>query len=133
MEDHRQRRTEDRKTGRRVGTRLIDDPVVAATWRRTSRLRSYGLTHESFDALRKTQGNACGMCRRPFKDGETIRIDHDHDCCDREKGCCGRCVRGLLCIGCNRTPGHVERYRAVADAYLAAPPAQPRRPLAISA
>ena len=102
------------------------DPAAQARWRRTSRLRGYGLTREAFDALLTLQGHACGMCHEPFRDGHAICIDHDHDCCETEKSCCGKCVRGLLCTGCNRALGHIERKRGQAEAYLSAPPARKR-------
>lgn len=27
-------------------------------------------------------------------------VDHDHKCCSGDKSC-GKCVRGILCPGCN--------------------------------
>jgi hypothetical protein len=40
-----------------------------------------------------------------------------------EKQSCGKCLRGLLCLSCNTTLGHIERNYARAQAYLDAPPA----------
>ena len=78
---------------------------VKARWRQVYKLRRYNLTQERFDQLLADQGNACGICRNRFKDGQRICIDHDHNCCPvepgKETGCCGKCVRGLLCVRCN--------------------------------
>ena len=51
----------------------------------------------------KPQGNACAMCRMPFEADQRICIDHDHACCapSTPSRCCGKCVRGLLCLTCN--------------------------------
>jgi hypothetical protein len=82
------------------------------------RLTRYGLSPETFDQMLADQGYACGMCLVPFKDGQLICIDHDHRCCPQEKKSCGRCVRGLLCLGCNRALGVIESKYAQAHQYL---------------
>jgi len=84
------------------------DPVASRRWGAAQRLARYGLTQEMFDQMLVRQGNACGMCREPFKDGRRICIDHDHTCCPQEKRSCGKCVRGLLCVPCNITLGFLE-------------------------
>jgi hypothetical protein len=70
----------------------------------------------------EAQGNACGMCRKPFGD-QRVSIDHDHACCPAaprgQPGCCGKCVRGLLCFRCNTALGYIEMYGEMARAYLA--------------
>jgi hypothetical protein len=68
------------------------------------------------------QGQACAMCRRPFKKGERVCADHDHACCPPSPTTaktCGKCIRGLLCFRCNTALGYIELYRDRADAYLA--------------
>jgi hypothetical protein len=89
---------------------------------RKYRISSYGLTQESFDLLLETQQNACGMCHKPFEDGQLIHVDHDHACCRRKNRSCGKCIRGLLCHTCNIALGHIERRHAIARAYLDSPP-----------
>jgi hypothetical protein len=89
---------------------------------RKYRIGSYGLTQEDFDRLQVTQGYACGMCRRPFEDGQLIHVDHDHGCCPQKNRSCGKCLRGLLCHACNVALGHIERRYAMARAYLDSPP-----------
>lgn len=63
---------------------------------RESRLRGYGLTPESFDALVSLQANKCALCETPFESRREIHVDHDHS---NDK------VRGLLCIVCNHALG----------------------------
>lgn len=76
--------------------RRPDYTAKAQAWRRTSRLRRYGLTEEEFVAMLDAQGNACAACRRDFSDDLGPCIDHDHDTGE---------VRGLLCSGCNTALG----------------------------
>jgi hypothetical protein len=89
---------------------------------RKYRIASYGLTQEQFDRLVDAQQNSCGMCRKPFEEGQLIHVDHDHTCCRRKNRSCGECIRGLLCHTCNIALGHIERRYAMARAYLDSPP-----------
>lgn len=93
-------------------------PEARKRWARKYRLKAYGLTVEHFDQMLAEQGNACAMCREPFKEGQRIVVDHDHGCCETELGSCGKCVRGLLCPPCNAALGHIERKSEMAQAYL---------------
>lgn len=88
---------------------------------RKYRIASYGLTLEQFDRLVEVQDYACGMCHEPFENGQLIHVDHDHACCPQKNRSCGKCVRGLLCHGCNISLGHIEHRYAMARAYLDGP------------
>lgn len=74
---------------------------------RSRKLRGYGLTQESYDALLTKQSGCCAGCFEQFVG--TPYIDHDH--------ATGR-VRGLLCNGCNKSIGFAKddptRLRALA-------------------
>lgn len=70
---------------------------------RERRLKSMGITAESYEALLASQGGGCAICHRPPR-GRSLDIDHDHSCCPRGTSC-GRCVRGLLCAPCNKGIG----------------------------
>ena len=59
-----------------------------ARQRRDHLKRTFGLTPEALDALIRSQGGVCAICR----DGKPEHIDHDHDS--------GR-IRGVLCGPCN--------------------------------
>ncbi len=69
--------------------------------------RLHHLPIRRFHQLLRDQGDACAICKDPF--GETIPcIDHDHRCCPGSNSC-GKCVRGLLCRGCNIMMGYYDR------------------------
>lgn len=71
---------------------------LEATRQREQRHRLvYHLTDEQMYVLWMAQEGCCAICRVPLS---TWNIDHDHACCPGV-GSCGRCVRGLLCFGCN--------------------------------
>jgi hypothetical protein len=107
----------DRKADRRR-TQTLSTPEARAQWRRTHRLRRYGLTQEDFDRILEAQGHACAMCLDPFEEDEAVFIDHDHACCPEEKRSCGKCRRGLLCLRCNTGLGYIERMHDMARHYL---------------
>lgn len=86
---------------------------------RRNNLRKYGLTPESFDAMLVRQNGVCAICRTPEPGGKhgQWHIDHDHSCCPGQRTC-GKCIRGLLCDGCNIGLGHFgdDRERLLAAA-----------------
>lgn len=82
--------------------------------------KRYGITSEQFDAILEAQGG-CAACGSPTTDGKYWHVDHDHTCCDTQARSCGKCIRGILCHGCNTALGNVgddpNRLRALI-AYL---------------
>lgn len=78
--------------------RRLAKPELA---RRREVARRHGLTLEEVDGLRAVNGPARPGCGEP----RPLQVDHDHGCCPG-KGSCGKCVRGLLCSGCNRAVGY---------------------------
>lgn len=63
---------------------------------------------KSIQELLAEQDNKCAACKRPREDGETFFVDHDHNCCSTNRDVCGKCVRGLICRGCNSALGFVK-------------------------
>ena len=59
-----------------------------------ARSKPYNLSVDQIvDLWRESRCQTCGTT-------ESLNIDHDHACCPGS-GSCGKCVRGLLCRGCN--------------------------------
>ena len=69
--------------------------------------RQYGMTREDYNNLLAQQNNRCAICREESKDGKALSVDHDHSCCPGKKSC-GKCVRQLLCSGCNWMLGNAK-------------------------
>lgn len=78
----------------------------------------YNMTIAQHVALLDAQGGVCAICGGTNPNGYRLAVDHDHACCPGNTSC-GRCVRGLLCAGCNTAIGHVkddpQRLRKAAD------------------
>lgn len=55
-------------------------------------LKQYGLTPETYEEMRVSQGGVCAICRKAQTGKIGLVVDHDH--------VTGR-VRGLLCTNCN--------------------------------
>jgi len=99
---------------------------VLETIRTAALKRRFGLTPEEYEALLKSQGSGCAICRMtPEENGRRLAVDHDHACCPDRMKTCGACVRGLLCMKCNNHLGVVENavWLSAATMYL-----QVRRP-----
>jgi len=98
-------RTSDEHVARRNATTAKWHKTHRAeekVYRRRRALRSHGLTAEQYEELLAKQDGRCALCRciSPF----LLHVDHDHSCCPGTYSC-GRCIRGLLCISCNRALG----------------------------
>jgi len=64
-------------------------------------LKRLGFTPELFDAMLEAQGNVCALCGTdtPAGRSDTFHADHNHKT--------GK-ARGVLCMSCNITIGHIE-------------------------
>lgn len=75
---------------------------ASAASHRSAVASRFGIDEETYGWLLEKQLGKCAICRsRP----KTMRmaVDHDHKCtvCGGKDGC-PKCVRGLLCVRCNR-------------------------------
>jgi hypothetical protein len=72
----------------------------------------YKMTAEGYERLLLRQGGHCALCSTKCTTGHSgkkirLHVDHDHSCCSGNKSC-GKCIRGLLCGGCNALVGMLE-------------------------
>lgn len=88
------------------------------------RLKSrWNISLEQYEDMLKKQDYSCAICGTDDPGGGRARfcVDHDHSCCKEAMKSCGSCIRGLLCISCNRILGlaHDKMYLlASAASYL---------------
>lgn len=76
----------------------------------TARAR-FRLTPSAYRLMLMSQSGVCAICGNGAWRGWSpvpLSIDHDHVCCQSRYRTCGRCVRGLLCAGCNGFLGLLE-------------------------
>jgi len=76
------------------------NPEADRAARRRDNLSRNGLTPNAYDAIFDAQGHRCGICGTDKPGGRGWHIDHDHRCCPEGRRC-GKCMRGILCHGCN--------------------------------
>lgn len=94
-------------------TRYDSDPEYRARMNRqnaeNSRQRRFGITADDYLELLEGQDRRCAICgtTEPGSNLSSFCVDHDHSCCDGDFSC-GRCIRGLLCLRCNRVLGFVN-------------------------
>lgn len=56
----------------------------------------YRLTEDQYKDMLSKYDGLCWLCKiKP-----ATCVDHDHGCCNSPTSC-GKCVRGILCYGCN--------------------------------
>lgn len=91
-----------------------------ANWARNIK-KKYGLTPDDYYRILDSQLGLCanpGCFNAPIEGQERFHVDHDHACCPGDRSC-GRCIRGILCPGCNKALGcardDVKRLRGLAD------------------
>ncbi len=80
--------------------------------RNTSYKSTYGITLEQYNQILESQDGKCPACGETdptvaSKRTKVFPIDHDHNCCPGTKSC-GKCVRGILCMNCNRAMGLLQ-------------------------
>lgn len=78
-----------------------------SSWKRIQ--QQYRLTQEAYEQMWEKQGRCCKICKTDDPGNTTWTVDHDHACCPRGSGAvttCGKCVRGILCRGCNNGLGN---------------------------
>lgn len=64
--------------------------------------KKFGLTPDAWAAMLIAQQGRCAICSEAML--EPV-VDHDHACCAHPTKTCGKCIRGLLCHGCNNGLG----------------------------
>jgi len=63
--------------------------------------KRHKITLETYNKKLEEQGGLCAICGVDAESfTRSLAVDHDHSCCDHDKSC-GKCLRGLLCTGCN--------------------------------
>lgn len=66
----------------------------------------YRMTLAQYIAKLAAQGGVCVVCGVP-PGSARLGVDHDRACCPGDRSC-GKCIRDLLCSGCNGGTGIVD-------------------------
>lgn len=82
----------------------VSTHACAPCRRRIETLKKHGISQERYMQMASEQGGKCRICREVV-DIRKFQVDHDHECCSGSWSC-GKCVRCLLCVNCNRGLGH---------------------------
>ena len=93
----------------RMGRRLCKDgdrEQTQAQYDKHGNTRSHHAPKDFYKSTLEKQGGHCALCDSTGN-GRKLILDHDHTCCDTTYSC-GKCLRGLLCQGCNIRLGYLE-------------------------
>lgn len=84
-----------------------EDPEINL---RSNLYYKYRLPLERYREILERQGGCCAICGVDAPTDirtDRFHVDHDHACCPGTRSC-GKCVRGLLCHGCNTALGNFK-------------------------
>lgn len=78
-----------------------------------------GISLKDWEEMFERQGRSCAICGTT-KPGSVKgwHTDHNHACCATTPWC-GKCIRGILCSGCNVGLGHFREDPAIMAAAVA--------------
>lgn len=68
---------------------------------------THKITYDEFLEKLESQGNVCAICGTDDLGKKKIVLDHDHNCCGKNRSC-PKCHRGVLCQGCNKIFGFAK-------------------------
>ena len=101
------------KRDRRAFLRETNPGEIARRDRARWLKSKYGITLEQYELLRKSQNDACAICKKPFVSGSrktNFGVDHSH-----KTGA----VRGLLCYHCNAGLGMARESAEILNGMIA--------------
>lgn len=65
----------------------------------------FGMSIAKRQEMIDNQRGMCKICQTTDPGSRGWQIDHDHSCCPGRQKTCGKCIRGLICISCNKGLG----------------------------
>lgn len=110
--------------GKTTGARGHTCPSCAATLLRLKdhwpahfgKVNLHGISVVDYVLLLESQEFSCALCCEPFTSKRQRHIDHDHKCCPGNWGC-PKCIRGIVCPGCNTLVGYLENKTRLIDKF----------------
>lgn len=98
-----------RAADKRRPPRHTQSPNSSEQRRRERLKRKFGISVEDYESMLAWQGGVCGICKNPPLQ-RRLAVDHDHQTGE---------VRGLLCMSCNISIGHMQNDVAVLSSAIA--------------
>lgn len=85
----------------------VKEYIKKADWKGRKAYLEHGLSESQYFSMLEKQKYSCKVCSNEFSDKLLPVVDHDHLCCSGSWSC-GKCVRGILCNGCNSALGFIR-------------------------